>query len=116
MTEQEFRNKRKPFYIDPETSLIKFPTSRHMDSSCAVWFHEMGIPFTHTVRGYYWKDDESEFIMLYWNEFAVPNIVFTILTYIFEYFPSIQWIGMGCYIGKPGEMWKPIYKIYRNKP
>lgn len=114
MTEQEFRNKRKPFYIDPDTSLIKFPTSKHMDTSCAVWFHDVGMPFTHTVRGYYWKDANDEFIMLCWNDFETPNLVTTMLVYIFEYFPTLKWIGLGCHKGQPGEIWKPKLKITRG--
>lgn len=35
MTEQEFHNIRKPFYLDSETLLIKFPTSKHMNVSHA---------------------------------------------------------------------------------
>ena len=114
MTGQEFRNYRKPFYIDPDTSLIKFPTSKHMNASCAVWFHDIGLPFTHTVRGYYWKDESDEFIMLYWNDFETPNITITMLVYIFEYFPMLKWIGLGCHKGQPGEIWKPKLKITRE--
>lgn len=114
MTVEEFLKNRKPLFIDPETSLIVFPTSKHMDTTCAVWFHDTRMPFSHTVRGYYWKDEKDEFIMLYWNDFETPNIVLTLLVYIFEYFPTLKWIGLGCHKGKPGEIWKPKLKITRE--
>lgn len=38
MTEQQFHTIRKPLYLDPETLLVKFPTSKHMNSSHAEWF------------------------------------------------------------------------------
>lgn len=109
--EQEFHNKRKPLYLDINTLLVKFPTSKHMNSSHAKWFSESNIPFTHTVRGYYLED---ECVMLYWNNFEVPNINTSLFSYIFEYFPTIKWLGLGCHIGKIGESWKPIYKVYRE--
>jgi hypothetical protein len=31
-----------------------------------------------------------------------------------NYFPDIKYIGFGCHIGKPGEIWKPKVVIARN--
>lgn len=58
MTEQEFHAIRKPLYLDSETLLVKFPTSKHMNTSHAQWFSEIGYPFVHTVRGYYMKTEK----------------------------------------------------------
>lgn len=114
MTLEEFHKLRKPFYIDPETLDVKFPAQKHMDTNHAIWFTEMGYPYVHTVRGYYMETEEDCFIMLYWNDFEVPNIVIQAFPYLFEYFPKIKWIGLGCHIGEPGEIWKPKYKITRE--
>lgn len=113
MTEQEFHTVRKPLYLDPDTLLIKFPTAKHMNSSHAEWFHDVGIPFIHTIRGYYYKTDDEEFIVLYWNDFEIPNLNISILVYIFEYFPNIQWIGLGCHKGNIGDIWKPKLIVKR---
>lgn len=50
MTEREFHLARKPFYIDTDTLLVKFPTQKHMDVSHAKWLSEIGYPFSHTIR------------------------------------------------------------------
>lgn len=113
MTEQQFHTIRKPLYLDPETLLVKFPTSKHMNSSHAEWFSDYGIPFMHTVRGYYIKNEEDEYLMLYWNDFEIPNITTAVFSYLFEYFPQIKWIGLGCHKGKVGEIWMPKLKIYK---
>lgn len=114
MTLEEFHNNRKPFYLDPDNLLVKFPTSKHMNTSHAVWFTDMSYPFLHTVRGYYYKDETSEFIMIYINDFAIPNLSVNVFSYLFEYFPTIQFIGVGCNKGKVGEIWKPQMKILRD--
>lgn len=115
MTVQEFHTIRKPLYLDPDTLLVRFPTSKHMNSSHAEWFQDIGVPFVHTVRGYYYKIEDEEYVVLYWNDFEIPNLNVSILTYIFEYFPNIQWIGLGCHKGEVGEIWKPKLIIKKNK-
>lgn len=115
MTAQEFHAIRKPLYLDSESLLVRFPTAKHMNSSHAEWFQDSGIPFIHTVRGYYYKSEEEEYVMLYWNDFEIPNLNVAILTYIFEYFPNIQWIGLGCHKGVEGDIWKPKLIIKRIK-
>lgn len=113
-TVEAFHSARKPFYIDAETLLIKFPTSRHINCSHAQWFTEIGMPFVHCVRGYYKKTEDEEFIMIYWNDFEIPNINASLIPYLFEYFPNIDYVGLGCDKGKPGEVWKPKFKIVRG--
>ena len=58
--------------------------------------------------------EEEEFVMLYWNNFDIPNITICILSYIFAYFPEIDWIGLGCHQGKDGERWEPQLKVTRQ--
>lgn len=111
MTEEEFHYIRKPLYIHPETLLVKFPSARHMNCSHAEWFSAEGIPYLHTIRGYYVDD----YVMLYTNDFEIPDVVVKILNYIFEYFPNIKWIGLGCNKGQPGEIWKPKLKVFKNE-
>ena len=112
MTEAEFHSKRKPFYLDTDTLLVRFPTTKHMDCSHAVWFSEIGYPYVHAVRGYYMKDS---YIMLYWNDFEIPNVNASLFPYLFEYFPTIKYIGLGCQKGKIGEVWKPKLVITRGE-
>jgi hypothetical protein len=112
MTVEEFHQKRKPFYIDSDTLIIKFPTSKYINESHAKWFSEVGYPYLPTVRGYL-SEDES-YVMLYWNDFEIPNINITVCCYLFDYFTKIKWIGVGCNKGKPGEIWTPKLKVYRG--
>lgn len=113
MTEQEFHNKRQPLYLDDNLN-IKMGTGKYSNMSHAKWFNDISYPYVHTVRGYYMKTEDDEFIMLYWNDYEVPNINMSVLSFIFEYFPDLKWIGLGCHIGKVGEIWEPKYMIYRN--
>lgn len=114
MTVEEFNTKRKIFIIDPDLGILKFPIGKLANVSHAKWFTETGYPYLGTVRGYYWKDDNDEFVMLYQNNFEVPNVSFNILSYLFEYLPEIKWIGLGCKKGKHGELWEPQFKCYRQ--
>ena len=114
MTKDEFHKIRKPLYLDEDTLLVKFPTSKHMNCSHAEWFSDVGQPFIHTVRGYYMKTEEDEYVVLYWNDFEIPNVNAALFSYIFEYFPNIKWLGLGCNKGKPGEIWTPKFKITRG--
>lgn len=111
MTEKEFCEIRKPFYLDIDTLIVRFPESKYMNENHAKWFSDRGIPFVHTVRGYLLETAESSFIMLYWNDFEIPNINASLFSYLFQYFPNIDWIGLGCIQGKIGEIWKPRFKV-----
>lgn len=105
---------REPLYIDLDTLNIKVAKGKYSKMSHAEWFNECNIPFVHTVRGYYLKNDQDEFIMLYWNDFEVPNMNASVYSQIFSYFPNIKWLGLGCHIGKVGTCWNPKYIIIRN--
>ena len=109
---EEFHQLRKPLFVHPETLLIKFPGAKHLNSSCAEWFSNEGIPYLHTIRGYY--NERDKYLMLYANDFEIPDVVVKFLNYIFEYFPTIEWIGLGCNKGEIGEIWPPKLKVLRN--
>lgn len=119
----EFEEKRMPLYIDNSTLSIVFAPVKYSNTSHALWFNDYHYPFPNTLRGYYWgrsnknmdkPKEEEEFVMLYWNNFDIPNITICILSYIFAYFPEIDWIGLGCHQGKDGERWKPQLKVTRQ--
>lgn len=114
MTTEEFLTKRKPFYLDVESILIKFPDARHSNMTHAEWFADYGMPWLYAIRGYYWKDDTDEYVMLYQNDYQLPNISVEVVSYLFAHFLNIKWIGLGCYKGTPGEIWKPKFKVYRQ--
>ena len=114
MNLEEFHKKRKPFFIHSDTLLVIFPNQKHMDVSHAQWFTDMGYSYVHTIRGYYWKDEDDEYIMIYWNDFEIPNVNASIFAYLFDYFPNIKWIGLGCHKGIDGEVWKPKLRITRG--
>ena len=48
------------------------------------------------------------------DDYEIPNVVTALFTYLFEYFPTVKWIGLGCHKGKVGEIWKP--KLVITKP
>lgn len=110
--EEEFHSKRKSFYINSDTLLIKFPTAKHTKCSHAKWFSDEGVPYIHTIRGYLSEDEE--YVMLYSNDFEIPDVIVKFINYIFEYFPNIKWIGLGCNKGKIGESWTPKLKVFKG--
>lgn len=115
MTLEEFHEKRQSFYLDNDTLLVRIPSGKHRHCSHAKWFSEDGIPYLHTIRGYYMKTEDDEFVMLYSNDFEIPNIICNIFIYLFDYFPGVKWIGVGCDKGKIGEIWEPKIKITRHE-
>lgn len=114
MTEQEFHDNRVPLYLDIDTFNIKLAKGKFANMSHAEWFNELNYPFVHTIRGYYMKTEDDEYIILYWNDFEVPNINVSLFSYIFSYFPTLKWLGLECHVGKSGEIWEPKYKIYKT--
>jgi hypothetical protein len=116
MTEQEFLEKRKQFYIESDTLLFRFPNSKHLCSTHAQWYTDFNIPWQFSIRGYLWETEnhENDFMMIYWNHYGIPNVTCNVFSVIFNQFPYVKWIGLGCYIGKKGEIWEPQMKVYRN--
>lgn len=114
MNIEEFHKLRQPFYIDGDTLNVKFPTSqKYRDCSHAEWFSDIGYPYCHTIRGYYMETEEP-YLMIYWNDFEIPNVTILLVPYLFEYFPKVKWIGLGCDKGNIGEIWNPKLKIIKN--
>ena len=111
MTEEEFLTLRKPFYLSDDTLLVRTPTSKHMNATHAQWFHDVGIPYVQTIRGYYIQNSH---ITLYINDFEIPSVSPHVLIYLFEYFPDIKYIGLGCNKGKVGEIWRSKLQVYKN--
>lgn len=108
MTELEFHISRVPLYLDSTTSLVVFPDEEHMNSSHTDWFSDIGIPIT--VRGYYYTTKNfGEYIMLYCNDFEIPDIDIKVITSIFNFFPNLQWVG--CH---KGEIWEPKLLVTKN--
>lgn len=116
MSIEKFHEERTPFYLDMETLLIKTPTAKHLNCGHAKWFSDCGIQYLHTVRGYHMIKEDDEYVMLYSNDFEIPNIICNIFVYLFDYFPNAKWIGVGCNKGIPGEVWTPKLRITRVCP
>ncbi len=105
---------RKPFYLDNDTLLVKFPNAKYYKTSHAEWFAGDGVPFVNTIRG--WWDQENKNIIIYWNDFAIPPISMGIISYLFEAFYEIESIGVGAIMGNKDELWKPRLVIKKNEP
>lgn len=109
--EKEFLSERTPLYIDNETAqAVIVNNSTLKDATFAEIFSHLHYPWLFTTRGYI-KDNH---IILYVNDYDIPNINISLLQYLFTYFPSIDWIGLGCTKGNPGEWWKPRLVVRRN--
>lgn len=115
MTLEEFYKTNKPFYIDPSTGTAHIPPAKYYNKSHAEWFTDMNYQWIGTVRGRFFStpDAENDHILLYVNNFNIPGTNIEIIVYLFEHFPTIKWIGLGCYKGELGEEWKPQLKISR---
>ncbi len=112
---EEFYKTNKPFLIDPNSGVVKFPPVKYYDKSHAEWFTEMGYTWIGVIRGrVFLTENDNDHILLYTNNFNIPGTNIDVLVYLFEHFPTVKWIGLGCYIGKPGEEWRPQLKVYKN--
>ena len=56
----------------------------------------------------------DDHLILYVNDYEIPNVNVVLMQYLFTYFPDIKWIGLGCIKGEEGEEWKPRLVIRRN--
>lgn len=109
--EKNFLSERTPLYIDNETAqAVIVNNSTLKDATFAEIFSHLHYPWLFTTRGYI-KDNH---IILYVNDYDIPNINISLLQYLFTYFPSIDWVGLGCIKGNPGEWWKPRLVVRRN--
>ena len=109
--EKNFLSERTPLYIDNETAqAVIVNNSTLKDATFAEIFSHLHYPWLFTTRGYI-KDNH---IILYVNDYDIPNINISLLQYLFTYFPSIDLVGLGCIKGNPGEWWKPRLVVRRN--
>lgn len=106
MTVTEFHKKRKMFYIN-ELGKLEI---NHRNESHIEWFNSKNfsrIPYETTIRGYF----IDNYMTIYVGDFETPDLNIKFLQYLFEKFPKVEWIGLGCNKGKVGEIWTPKLKI-----
>lgn len=112
MTEQEFLNIRMPFWLEGDDLRIAMPSNvSDKNDTHAHLCKKFGYNFMYAIRGYWIPKDH---VTMYTANYAIPNMTVYVLNYIFEYFKDIKYIGLGCIIGEPGEIWKPQLVIPRN--
>lgn len=109
-----FLEHRVPFYIEADTLLIKIPISKDRGQDLTHIMTQYGYPWIGATRGYLDKATDPTYLMLYTDDYDVPNVNVAMAQYLFNYFPTIKWIGLGCIKGVPGEYWKPRLVIRRD--
>lgn len=107
---QEFLDKRTPVWVNPETALLHIVSSQERNMTFQEIFMKLHIPWLFTTRGYIYEDH----MILYINDYEIPNVNVSLMNYIFAYFPDIKWIGLGCNKGEEGEFWNPKMKVLRG--
>ena len=105
-----FLEHRIPVLLDPEKYTIRPITGKYSNSSWDEILYQMGYGWLGITRGYIMGDH----MILYCNDYEIPNVNVCLLSYIFTYFKDIKWIGLGCNKGKDGEIWDPKIKVYRG--
>ena len=108
--EQNFLHERIPVWLHPETVLMHIVSNQDRDSTFQEIFMKLHIPWLFTTRGYIYENH----MILYVNDYEIPNVNVSLLNYVFAYFPEIEWIGLGCNKGEIGEFWEPKLKVYRK--
>lgn len=111
MTEQEFLNKRIPIWLEGDDLHVSRPTGSDANDFHTYLSKKYNFEWIYTVRGYYWPKSH---VQLYVSDYETPNCTIMIVPYIFNYFPDIKYIGLGCNKGKIGEIWEPKICVYRN--
>jgi len=110
MTEQEFLKKRQPIFVDPESGIAMIVSNQNLkDRNFAEILSNLKIYWLNTIRGYVWEDH----LMLYINDYEIPNFAIGTCVYFFNFFPDIKWIGLGCNKGHVGDLWEPKLKVYK---
>lgn len=106
--EKDFHKGRLPFCVIDNVMVL--PPNCHVNSTHVEWFQDMEIPFINTVRGYIIENH----ILLYVNDFEIPNIDTHFLAYLFIRYPELEWVGLGCVKGVIGDEWKPKFVIRKG--
>lgn len=108
---QEFLNNRTPLFIDENVKIVVIKGTKYNRPLIEI-LQDYGYSWLGINRGYH-KDNH---IMLYVNDFQIPNCNVILLQALFAYFPEVEWIGLGCLVGEPGEEWKPRLIVSKNAP
>lgn len=111
MTEKEFLEKRTPFWLEGESLLIRVPNNSDKNDIHAHLCKKFGYSWVFAIRGYYWPGSH---VQIYTGNYQMPNITIYVLSYLFEFFKDIKYIGIGCIIGEPGEIWTPQIVVTKN--
>ena len=111
MTEKEFLEKRIPFWLEGDDLNVVIPSNMDKMDVHSHLCKKYGYGWLHAIRGYWWPDSH---VMLYIGDYETPNMTVLVVQYLLNYFKDIKWIGLGCHIGKPGELWRPKVIIPRN--
>lgn len=111
MTEQEFLEKRIPFWLEGENLNIIVPSNKDKLEPHAYLAKRYGYNALYTIRGYYWPESH---VMIYSGMFETPNVTSWVAFHLFNFFKDAKYIGLGCHIGNPGELWKPKLIILKD--
>ena len=111
MTEKEFLEKRIPFWLEGENLRITIPSGSDRTQSHVHLTKKYGYNYMFAIRGYWWPKSH---IQIYTGNYNIPNVTVYVLSYLFEYFEDIKYIGLGCIIDEPGKLWKPQLVVPRN--
>ena len=108
--EQEFLEGRIPFYLDDNSSIV-VPTAGYRTLKHVELCDKYHYSWHSNVRGYVKPD---EYAMMYIADYEIPNVTAWLIQYVFNKFPDIKWIGLGCNKGKIGEYWRPRMVVVRD--
>ena len=108
--ERIFLEGRIPFFLNDENAVV-VPTSNYHDQKHIDICDKYHYSWHSNVRGYVKPD---EYAMMYIADYDLPNVTAWLLQYIFNKFPDIKWIGLGCIKGEIGEYWRPRMVIVRD--
>lgn len=111
MTEQEFLENRHPFYLSGEELDICFPTGNDRKNTHDYLAKKYGYSWIFSIRGYWWPNSH---VALYQGDYETPNMTVYVCQYLFNHFKDINYIGLGCNKGKPGEVWTNKIYILRS--
>ena len=111
MTEQEFLEKRIPFWLEGENLNVIIPSSTDRMECRSRLAKKYGYNALFAIRGYYWPGSH---IMVYTGMYETPNITSWVAYHLFDFFNDAKYLGLGCHIGNPGELWKPKLCIVKD--
>lgn len=107
----QFLSDRTPVYVDNETALLVLVTNSDLkNKNFSEIVFKLHYPWLNTTRGYILNNH----LVLYVNDYEIPNVNCVLFQYLFTYLPNIDWIGLGCIKGNIGEEWKPRLVVRRN--